>query len=62
MTEKFDYRVTELKTTVLFDFIEEDQFEEFYFRLRQLCEEYHAHLSTVTRKEDVMTYEKGKRK
>lgn len=57
MTEQFDYRVTEMETTVLFDFIEEETFEEFYLKLRNLCESYNAHLSTVTRREDVMTCE-----
>ena len=56
MTEKFDYRVIELQTTILFDFLEEDTFEEFYQKLRKLCETYNAHLSTVTRRADVMTY------
>ena len=57
MTEQFDYRVTELKTRIQFDFIEEETFEEFYLKLRNLCESYNAHLSTATRREDIMTCE-----
>ena len=57
MVTKFDYRVTELKCNLKFDYIEEDTFEDFYLKLKALCDEYDVHLNTVTRREDIMTYE-----
>ena len=59
MTEnkRFDYRVIELKCHMDFDYMENDTFEEFYLKLMELCEEYNIHLSTITRRADVMLYE-----
>lgn len=57
LKQQFDYRVTELKCTILFDYMENDTFEEFYLKLKRLCDEYKLHLTAVTRREDVMTYE-----
>lgn len=53
--EIFDYRVTEMECTLLFDYIEEDTFEEFYWKLKNLCNDYNVHLSGVIRREDIMT-------
>lgn len=57
---KFDYRVIELKTTLKFDYVEEEEFEEFYLKLRQLCENHNVHMNAITRKEDILNYEDGK--
>lgn len=60
MTEKeFDYRVIELKCTMGFDYMENDTFEEFYLKLKRLCDSYDVHLNAITRRADVMLYEKG---
>jgi len=55
--EEFDYRVTELKCTILFDYMENKTFEEFYLKLKRLCDSYNLHLNSVTRREDVMICE-----
>jgi len=60
MTEKrFDYRVIELKCNMGFDYIENETFEEFYLKLKNLCDNYNVHLSAITRRADVMLYEEG---
>ena len=60
MTEKeFDYRVIELKCNMGFDYMENDTFEEFYLKLKRLCDSYDVHLNAITRRADVMLYEKG---
>ena len=55
--QEFDYRVTELKCTILFDYMENETFEEFYLKLKRLCDSYNLHLNAVTRREDVMICE-----
>ena len=47
--EKIDYRVIGLKA---------DTFDEFYLKLKGLCDRYNIHMSGVIHREDVMTYEK----
>ena len=62
MTKKFDYRVIELKCHMGFDYMENDTFEEFYLKLKSLCDDYEVHLSAITRRADVMLYEEGEAK
>lgn len=58
MIEKqFDYRVIGLKCHMGFDYVENDVFEEFYLKLKHLCDEYDVHLNTITRRADVMLCE-----
>lgn len=62
MTEKFDYRVIELKCHMGFDYMENDAFEEFYLKLKSLCDDYDVQLSAITRRADVMLYEEEEAK
>ena len=54
---KFDYRVIEMRVTCKFDYIENDVFEEFYLKFKELCDEYDVHMNKVTRIQDIMNYE-----
>lgn len=53
----FDYRVVELKTTMKFDYMENDEFEEFYTKMKKICDEYNVHLSSIRREQDILNYE-----
>ena len=53
----FDYRVIEMRVTCKFDYIENDVFEEFYLKFKELCDEYDVRMNKVTRMQDIMNYE-----
>lgn len=53
----FDYRVIEMRVTCKFDYIENDVFEEFYLKFKELCDEYDVRMNKVTRIQDIMNYE-----
>lgn len=57
--EKIDYRVIGLKADLIIDYMDEATFDEFYLKMKGLCDEYNVHMSSVIRREDVMTYEEG---
>lgn len=54
---RFDYRVIEMRVTCKFDYIENDVFEEFYLKFKELCDEYDVRMNKVTRIQDIMNYE-----
>lgn len=53
---ELDYRITKLKCTFLFDYIEDEAFEEFYLKLRGLCDDYNVHVSSSMRMDDIKLY------
>ena len=61
MTEKrFDYRVIGLKCHMGFDYMENDTFEEFYLKIKELSDEYGVHIKSAVRHDDIVNYtEKG---
>ena len=54
MTETLDYRVVEMKCTLIFDYMERESFEEFYMEFKKVCDKYNAHVSNVIKSEDVL--------
>jgi len=57
MTRKLDYRIIQADLKLKFDYIEEERYNEFYSKIKTLCEEYNVHIQRMTVKEDVMEYE-----
>ena len=49
-----DYIVTEMKCTLMFDYMERESFEEFYIEFKKICDKYNVHVSNVIKSEAVL--------
>lgn len=52
MNENYSYRVYKKFN---------DEFEEFYTKMKKICDEYNVHLSSIRREQDILNYESDDR-